>query len=270
MISQSHDVDERSWTWVMMPHRRPNDNATHCHCDSTGKNHQHQRHSYTNAMRYRSRQILPRRHHFQRTCFSLILSSTVLFLSFLIILPVLLQTNTSVDAIPLDLQPVNLDDVDGIDPTVIRDRTHVKSSLRGDTTAVTASSDPTNNRRTDIDVDYKNDDDDDERYILDYDQIDVQHSQKLVTRFDHPSPQTQRQQKQLFSSFRRNITNITWIVRVDSDQTTNLLLSKIVPDKIVYRMNLVFNGFIVKGISRSTLTWLLRRTDVLLVEEVRM
>lgn len=175
---------------------------------------------------------------------------------------VLLLPNT----IGVDAQPDVVDDVNSIHLT--SDQTRVKyTSLRGETTGRTTAAASSSNHDDDDD----NDEDDDERYILDYDQINVQHSRKLVTILDHPLPpkQEQRQQKRLFTQFRRDISNITWIVRVDSDETTDLLLSKILPNKIVYRMKLVFNGFIVKGISRSTLTSLLRRSDVLLIEEVR-
>jgi hypothetical protein len=127
-------------------------------------------------------------------------------------------------------------------------------------------------------VDEKEDDEDDdeERYILDYNHMDVQHyRRKLVTIFDGPtSPQIQVQPQQettLFSTFlsrRRSIVNTTWIVRVNSNQTIDTILSKLVPQKVLYRLNLVFQGLIVKGITRSTLNWLLRRSDVLLIEEV--
>jgi hypothetical protein len=145
---------------------------------------------------------------------------------------------------------------------------------------VTAKSEPQEDNEDEFIEDDDDDNIDTERYILDYSQIDVQHSRKLVTIFDRPlsssQPQQQQQQQRqqsLFSSFvtsrRRNIADTTWIIQVNSTQTTDIIQSKIVPNKIIQRLNLVFNGLIVKGISRSTLTWLLRRSDVLLIEEVR-
>ena len=209
----------------------------------------------------------------------------------------ILPNNTSllrsirVDAVPMDApyDPTKdaLDeDVDVVvnrrtsDSTNIPPSLHRTPSLRNAaTTPVTLMRDEVTTSTMDHNVfpnepgddDHNNNDEDDERYILDYSQIDVQHQRKLVTNFDRP-PQRQDQQQQLKLLplvFRRNISNVTWIIRVDNDQTTSLIASKFLTGHIVSRMSLVFNGLIVRDISRWTLTSLLRRSDVLLIEEVR-
>lgn len=181
------------------------------------------------------------------------------------------STTTSipgVDAVPLD--PPQLwndnnaavtpeENVDGSPSNIVV--TKQQSLLRGDASS-TAKRHPTN----DMDFhDEDHDQDDKDRFILDYDQIDAQHRRKLVTILDRP--QQQQRQTTLFGL--RNVETVTWIVRVKNDESTTVISSQISSLRILSRLKTVFNGLVVKGITASTLQWLLARSDVLLIEEVR-
>ena len=273
--------------------RRMNDDPS-CSCTVS------RRHPTSDQTRSYTRiSIMPRR---RCRCQRRFVSNYVVVLLVIVVVVLLdqfhiLPNNTSllrsirVDAVPMDApyDPTKdaLDeDVDVVvnrrtsDSTNIPPSLHRTPSLRSAaTTPVTLMRDEVTTSTMDHNVfpnepgddDHNNNDEDDERYILDYSQIDVQHQRKLVTIFDRP-PQRQDQQQQLKLLplvFRRNISNVTWIIRVDNDQTTSLIASKFLTGHIVSRMSLVFNGLIVRDISRWTLTSLLRRSDVLLIEEVR-
>ena len=180
------------------------------------------------------------------------------------------STTTSipgVDAVPLDppqlwndnAAVVAEENVDGSPSNIVV--TKQQSLLRGDASS-TAKRHPTN----DMDFhDEDHDQDDKDRYILDYDQIDAQHRRKLVTILDRP--QQQQRQTTLFGL--RNVETVTWIVRVKNDESTTVISSQISSLRILSRLKTVFNGLVVKGITASTLQWLLARSDVLLIEEVR-
>lgn len=63
-----------------------------------------------------------------------------------------------------------------------------------------------------------------------------------------------------------SLVNRTWIILLNSDSISPL---KSVLKQKVTRVNSALLSLVVKGISQATLGWLLRRPDVVLVEEVR-
>jgi hypothetical protein len=70
----------------------------------------------------------------------------------------------------------------------------------------------------------------------------------------------------IFRPSNASLVSRTWIIVLDSSNLSPLLL---VLKQKVTRVNWALFSLVVQGISQATLGWLLRRPDIVLVEEVR-